>query len=280
MKFIKLSSILPVESYKQEAKELVEHISGRADLPEKCQVPYLDDKKGDFIITKNGFPVTGYCLPEDFSVGSTSPAIPLYLGLYSLVLLATMVLGGIGLSKFALVIQLAYFFGMVSFFGLWRTFLFLVVTTSLSTAYYMVTRFLPLPEQFNVILTFSGVIPCFIPVFTWAWLSRRRARQLVRQAERANGAAQNAPKSKKDDGRFKQHANCKADTSPRVKLGTATGTLTSYGDSYAPDMGLEMGMSINDLSTHFMVFGPTGSGKTSSVIRPLIQQIINAEKGE
>lgn len=40
-----------------------------------------------------------------------------------------------------------------------------------------------------------------------------------------------------------------------------------------------MGLSVDDLSTHAWVFGPTGSGKTSGLLRPLLNQWLSGKKG-
>lgn len=60
---------------------------------------------------------------------------------------------------------------------------------------------------------------------------------------------------------------------PLAVIGTTTGLLSARGDSYAPTGGLWYAFSMTDLLTHTLVFGGTGSGKTSGVLRPLAYQV-------
>ncbi len=63
------------------------------------------------------------------------------------------------------------------------------------------------------------------------------------------------------------------DTSPILKLGSATGVLAARGDAFAPTAGLDMSLSLTDLMQHLLVLGGTGSGKTAGVLRPLCKQL-------
>jgi hypothetical protein len=45
------------------------------------------------------------------------------------------------------------------------------------------------------------------------------------------------------------------------------------GDPFAPSGQREFKISLLDLQQHLLVFGGTGSGKTSGVLRPLVSQI-------
>lgn len=60
---------------------------------------------------------------------------------------------------------------------------------------------------------------------------------------------------------------------PVVTMGTTTGLLAARGDLYAPSGGHPYAFSRTDLHTHLLVFGGTGSGKTSGVLRPLARQV-------
>jgi hypothetical protein len=60
---------------------------------------------------------------------------------------------------------------------------------------------------------------------------------------------------------------------PLAVIGTTTGLLSARGDNYAPTGGLGYAFSMTDLLTHTLVFGGTGSGKTSGVLRPLAYQV-------
>lgn len=59
---------------------------------------------------------------------------------------------------------------------------------------------------------------------------------------------------------------------PIAVLGTSTGLLAARGDDFAPSAGLEFALSLRDLQQHLVVFGGTGAGKTSGILRPLAAQ--------
>lgn len=63
-----------------------------------------------------------------------------------------------------------------------------------------------------------------------------------------------------------------ADKSPTMVVGVAEGWLTAKHHPNAPDEGQDMVLSAVDVSSHILVFGATGVGKTSSTLRPWIKQ--------
>lgn len=61
------------------------------------------------------------------------------------------------------------------------------------------------------------------------------------------------------------------DKTPLITLGNSIGLLSDRRDVLAPShAGLPFGLSVSDLSTHLLVLGATGSGKTAAVLRPVI----------
>lgn len=83
-----------------------------------------------------------------------------------------------------------------------------------------------------------------------------------------------------DEAREAQIRNAKADTTPFFRLGESSGFLRQRYDNFAPaTAGLPFGLTFNDLSTHLIVLGGTGSGKTSGTIRPLVKQWLDNDKG-
>jgi hypothetical protein len=73
--------------------------------------------------------------------------------------------------------------------------------------------------------------------------------------------------------RERQIAEAKADTSPLVELGQTTGVFAGRGDYFGPNSNLPFRLSLKDLQMHMIVFGGTGAGKTSGVLRPLARQL-------
>lgn len=77
-----------------------------------------------------------------------------------------------------------------------------------------------------------------------------------------------------------QIALAKQDPTPFFELGRSTGFLRDRYDMFAPsEAGMPVGLTFNDLSTHLIVLGGTGAGKTSGTIRPLIRQWMDASQG-
>lgn len=81
------------------------------------------------------------------------------------------------------------------------------------------------------------------------------------------------------DARRAQAEAVARDTSPTFEFGRAKGVFTGRYDGYAPDEGAPMRMSAKDLRTHLAVFGGTGSGKTSAMLRVLIAQWARSQAG-
>lgn len=83
-----------------------------------------------------------------------------------------------------------------------------------------------------------------------------------------------------ENARKKQLANTQNDKSHFVLVGESTGLFAERRDSFAPsEAGMPVGLSVNDLSTHLLVLGDTGTGKTSGVLRPVIKAWTDANSG-
>lgn len=79
--------------------------------------------------------------------------------------------------------------------------------------------------------------------------------------------------------RKQQAEKAAKDKSPLITYGTAMGKLTAMWDGFAPDAGLPMCQSVYDLSTHMMILGSTGRGKTSSLLMPIIEAYLRGNGG-
>lgn len=83
-----------------------------------------------------------------------------------------------------------------------------------------------------------------------------------------------------EQARLDQLVNAADDKSTFLELGKSTGTFFSKGDLFAPsEPDMAFGMSANDLSTHLLVLGDTGTGKTSGVLRPLLKGWSGSKEG-
>ena len=73
--------------------------------------------------------------------------------------------------------------------------------------------------------------------------------------------------------RMQQIREAARDRSPFIPIAKAMGITGKADLACAPEAGQWMGLSLLDLSTHMMVFGATGTGKTSSILRPTALRI-------
>lgn len=113
---------------------------------------------------------------------------------------------------------------------------------------------------------------CALPMVFALHRHGSRALALAHQGNTATIASSMPMTTAHIAARTKQAANAAKDQTAFIQLGTAKGVFTGKNDPYAPDEGTPFGLSIADLDTHLIIFGSTGQGKTSSVLRPLVVQ--------
>lgn len=135
------------------------------------------------------------------------------------------------------------------------------------------------------------VLPGFLQPIYWVWLAAMGPRLWINKQRkiRAYNLGYMSANFGGDDGRLgntdltertKQAEAAEADKSGFIAYGKAMGIFTKYGDGYAPDKGLIIGLSPNDLSTHCHVFGKTNAGKTFNVMMlTAYEWILNAAGG-
>lgn len=70
------------------------------------------------------------------------------------------------------------------------------------------------------------------------------------------------------------HANGYLAGSPLFTVGEATGTLRVRGDLAAPQSGQTLALDGESLFQHLLVFGGTGDGKTTAILKPLLAQVL------
>ncbi|HUA87986.1 MAG TPA: type IV secretion system DNA-binding domain-containing protein, partial [Steroidobacteraceae bacterium] len=61
---------------------------------------------------------------------------------------------------------------------------------------------------------------------------------------------------------------------PCYQVGDATGTLRARGDLAAPMPGQGLALDEESLFQHLLVFGGTGEGKTTALLKPLVRQLL------
>jgi|GEM_PF-1589355 len=279
MKFKALSLLFGWEQFHKDTMEFVKDVSYRHDIPHGNKIPLdLRDREGTFQLNKNGYPVPGMLHVDDVKTGSTSPVLPLYIGLYSLIVVLGGLLPQLGLYSLPVFLNAAYFIGFIVFFGFLATIGFGFITVgSMALLPYIAAPLSTLGFHDSTIVMVFKAIPAFLPLIYLVLKSRRRASHLFGQGEKHKQAIVHAPKSGKNVARHIQAIDAINDKSKFLKYGTALGTLSFNGDSFAPDKGLPFGQSENDLAAHLAVFGETRSGKTTQ-LRTILKQIVDGTK--
>lgn len=256
----------------------INNLSYRHDIPMGMNVPAdLADKEGTWQLTKDGYPVAGQLLPEDLGIGSLSPALPLYIALYSVVAVLTGLLPQIGLSIFNPLILAIYFVGFLLFFGRFPTLIFALLTVGAST---LVTNFTyalaTIGISTSTVLSWLNLIPAVAPLLYLLLTTKKRASALAYQGFTYSNAVMQAPKTKKNVARHVQAITAMNDKSRFIKYGYSKGLFSFNGDSFGADEGLPFGQSTDDMSTNIAMFGEIGTGKTTE-LRTIFSQIAYKE---
>lgn len=299
IKFKTLSALMPIKAMQDSAWDETRNVTERHDVPSGSSVPAdLRDKFGRFFRTREGYRIAGRLLIHDMLDGSPSSAVPLIYGCYPL-LAFVLTLGttvGILGSAVVTILNLVWVFTVLSFTGigfLGLNLLGLLVIVGMATglgAFASIFSFIPVVGPQIVALTsgheggsllafIGSLIPGLLPLLPARSQARDRARSLAAQGSLCNIESMGTHSDTHVESRRIQTETAAKDTSPFFRLGEATGFCTSQWDGYAPDARLPVGLTDNDLSTHLICFGKTGSGKTSRVLKVLAEEYARSEVG-
>jgi hypothetical protein len=290
--FKTLSALMPISRMQDEAWEETCDLTERHDVPHEKWVPIdLRDRKGRYYRTREGYRISGRLLVQDMLEGSPSSSVALVFGCYPLIALVLALGTTLGLfgSLFDGLINVLWVIIALTFTGfgpLGLYFIGLLIIVGMSTGLGAISSMFglipgigPLLEeatqggQANSIVAFIGsLIPGFLPLIPATIQSRSRARALAAQGSICNIESLGSYSFSHIAARQSQAEQAAKDSTKFITLGVATGACTYKWDDYAPDRGLPVGLSESDLSTHLIVFGRTGSGKTSRALKPLARQ--------
>lgn len=293
-----LAGLMPLQRIRAEAMAETNAVSRRPDVPHgRDTTPDLDDVEGRWELTPEGYRVSGRLLVEDMLHGSYSPVVPLWLGLLPLALLAAVVMGAIQPVLGGLVL-LAYSIATLRLVGLKFLVGFgLAASVVGGLLFWLVPKLIgfagnagtsmgaggvsaTLNQGFGSMMAMVGLlIPATGPLLYVLIKSYSRARALNAQGKMANAASQGKLSKVHIAARQKQAALALKDKSPLVDYGVSQGVATGKRDGFSPDAGRRFGQTINDLGLHFMIFGRSGSGKTSSLLGRVLYTLLTY-KGE
>lgn len=278
MKIKTLAALLPIEDMRRTAWEETCDLTERHDVPKGDGVPPdLRDIIGFFKNTKNGYRISGRLLPSDLLQGSPSSSVPLLLTFAAVIGVLGILLGELGAwTRYVVIpISVVYLISLAIVGGFILAFLTAIIFTIA-----MGSSFVPgLPSGVAIGQNIGVFILAFLPLgYEW-WTRTSRVHKLAKRGTEIAHEGTGEFASSHVSARRIQAENAQSDGSPFLTLGTATGAFHHVQDPYAPDPGLTMGLSCKDLSTHMVVFGATGTGKTSGVLRPVANAYLDSGYG-
>ena len=255
-----LANFLPISKWSQEAKAHADSLGLARHVPHRDTIPEdLRDKQGNFLVTDNGFSVAGRMLPEEVDIGTASPFLPLYIGLYALVFVVSKLMTTMGMDVVASGLHLVYFAGFFSLFGGLATLGMVAVTVGAAVSLSLAAS-IPVVGQFvGKFETVFLALPAFFPLLYWFFANRKRASQLAYQSDLFSASALSGPKTKPNRARFEQAQRAEQDNTHFTQYGVATGAFSHFGDEFAPDAGMPVGQTSNDQATNLLFFGAIGS---------------------
>lgn len=277
MRFQTLGALIGMQRIRDAAWDETCDLTERHDVPRGDDVPAdLRDVMGFFWKTRNGYRVSGRLLPSDMLQGSPSAALPLILVLGSMLGCLSLVLGGShGWASYVVTpLFLIYLAIVYQLFGLAMCLImFLGVGVAIGSNWVPLPRYLVGGEYVALVLV------AFAPRWYADRVSSDRAHKLAQYGTSVTQADTGMLTDLHMEPRRLQFENATHDATPFIRIGTATGFFRAFMDGYAPDPGLPFGLTCADLSTHFAVFGKTGTGKTSGLLRPIANAFLASGYG-
>lgn len=285
-----LGTLMPMKSMLASSIEEARVLATRWDVPQANREGMFDagdgkmlplakdlaDRESRYILTApdargRQYRVAGRMLGEDLGSGSTSAATPLLFGVLGVFAMLTTVLPrGLGVITGALALVTLLLIrtataprkGWTFTAAIFGLILPVLASSASRSAVFSLIAFLP---------------SCLMPLM-YAWSEqRKRAKRLAVQGRKAGGEDGSAVTSHVAARKAQAIAAAK-DDSPLITIGQTMGKLAHRGDGFAADEGLPMSISLRDLSTHMIIFGETGSGKTSTQLRPKIVDLMRARR--
>lgn len=254
------------------------NVSLRGDVPEDAP-PDLRDRNGWYDVARDGYPVANYLLPNDVARGLDVPVAGLLKGLalaifafamaYLQPSMPTVLTIATGLAVAVLTVytiesspKMIMHIGMtVVTLGLWPA--LLLLTHGSARGKFLLQEYQSEDGSKTKKLEAKGL----------------RNDCLLEQTMNNNLSYYKSHWHHTSELRRQQAEAANADKSAFIALGNATGQFYYNHDPLAAQAGLTLGMSASDFSTHLVVFGATGTGKTAGVLRPVAKQWSEANGG-
>jgi len=251
----------------------------------------LRDREGLLTTTAEGYAVSGRLTSEDVMFGTDSPSALVWYGAAGTAVgaLSWFPVCFFAAGKGWLFISFLIAFGvalfaqskrhMLGMLAYWLVASNIALLPTINFANNFAAPAYHRPAPIVSTLTFLAIMlpVAFAPQFmvlAASWIRRSK----LMESTLAGGIMTNVSQVI-EQARIKQIERAMTDDSAFIDLGAATGLLRKQGDNYAPDRNMPMGLTLSDLLTHFLILGGTGSGKTSSMFRPLLLKWSTARAG-
>ncbi|MDR8057625.1 hypothetical protein [Burkholderia cenocepacia] len=249
-------------------------------IPSTANVPFdLQDKEGDFAVSRSGKPLTQFIKvsgdESEIGYGGASLAETALLYAHPLVTVASqacMAMGWIGLPGFVAT-QAAYAIGTLALQGRnWRYAIRPTAQYTLGITAVQTAAATFLGEYAGPVVAAGNALLLGRP-FLESFLANRSGKN--RQFELPNVFEQpdDSQDQLKRQAQIEAAANFAAN-GPVIVIARSQGLVKFQSkDPSAPDANMPMGLSAHgDFPTHMLVVGQTGSGKTYGILTPIAQQ--------
>lgn len=252
----------------------------RRKIPPTTHAPFdLQDKEGDGAVSGNGTPlvqlVKAYGDDCEIGYGGSSLAETALLCAHPLVTVASeavMATGHMGIPGFVLT-QAAYAIGTLALLGRnWRYIIRPTAQYTLGIFAVQTAAARYIPELAGPVVAAGTFLMLARPILESLIANRSGEDRLFKLPENFQSPNDNDAMTMRQ-AQINTASNF-AKNGPVIVLATSRGHLKlNKSDPLAPDPDSYMGLSAHeDLTTHLLVIGETGAGKTGGVITPVAQQ--------
>lgn len=252
----------------------------RRKVPLTNRAPFdLQDKEGDYAVSGSGTPLVQLIKVhgDDCEIGYGGSSLTESALLYTHPLVtvaaqAAVATGHMGLAGFALT-QAAYAIGTLALLGRnWRYVIRPTAQYTLGITAVQVAATATFPDFAGPLVTAGNALMLARPILE-GLINNRSAKNRLFALPNVYETPNDSDAMSMREAQVNNASNF-AKNGPVIILGIARGYLKQIKhDPLAPDADMPMGLSAHDdLTTHLLVIGETGSGKTYGILIPVVQQ--------
>lgn len=236
---------------------------------------HLLDTKGEWLLAKDGTPLSSKFLENELYTGYISPAVPLYMLVGAMLVSLNIVFSAMNLQNFSMALLAVYSFFFVRMLG-FGTFFWFALTAfpfaiiSQLSSFPMVGQLL---GETKGLMSKAPFIVSLLPALFIYFNTRTYLKNYYASMANESLTHVTSYKAQIDEGRLTQAVNAISDTSAVMIFGESLGVTASKGDPYGPDKGKAFALTHLDLRTNTLVEGKTQTGKTTGFLIPVANHI-------